>query len=459
MYTVLAADYSVALQSMLKYPEPLPPHGPHTFVDDALYLRTHFDSAGGIALIFKHTGKAPATVPVTSTPSHGSTPSFQAFGSIRQRTLGAKSPLSSPSRLLQHPVSVEALLQGAAKNVMERGEKLGINQAVRDAVGEIRRNVQGLQESRNIPRVAHVSIGENKLSVFDSPYTTTLYERRNRRLALMLEESVASLKLLTASEFKGDKVKQLETVEAATANIQFVKACLEDPTLALPEEEFPTLVTLNISSPSEIRSPTVALDTTQVVMTSSAVEEVRTALSSPASESRKDSVLEPVLEAPSEELAPVDHADKMDTDAPAEIAIITQPETQAKIASPPIAPPVPAPATSAPPPAPEAPTPVSVKERPKGPVPTRSSIAQSSFAWMLEPDTTVSSAPLNRPASRGSPGRQNTQQQQQQQQYKKRHNPSREKNAFLFGEVTSSETDGSLSTDEIFGLQPIRKGT
>ena len=452
MYAVLAADYSVALQSMLKYPEPLPPHGPHTFVDDALYLRSHFDSAGGIALIFKHTGKAPAAVPVPSTPSNGSATSFQAFGSIRQRTLGARSPLSSPSRLLQHPVNVEALFQGAAKNVMERGEKLGINQAVRDAVGEIRRNVQGLQESRNISRVGHASMGENKLSVFDSPHTTTLLEERNRRLALMLEESVTNLKLLAASDFEGDKVKQLETVEAATANIQFVKACLEDPTLGLPEDEFPTLVALSISSPSEIRSPTVALDTTQVVMTSSAVEEARTALSSPASEGGKGSVLEPVLEASSQELASVGHVDRMDTDAPAEGAIPAQPETQAKIAPPPISPPASAPANSEPPPVPEAPAPVSVKERPKGPVPTRSSIAQSSFAWMLEPDTTVSTTPLNRPASRGSPGRQNT------QQHKKRHNPSREKNAFLFGEVTSSETDGGLSTDEIFGLQPIRKG-
>jgi len=187
-------------------------------------------------------------------------------------------------------------------------------------------------------------------------------------------------------------------------------------------------------------------------MTSSAVEEARTALSSPASEGGKGSVLEPVLEASSQELASVGHVDRMDTDAPAEGAIPAQPETQAKIAPPPISPPASAPANSEPPPVPEAPAPVSVKERPKGPVPTRSSIAQSSFAWMLEPDTTVSTTPLNRPASRGSPGRQNT------QQHKKRHNPSREKNAFLFGEVTSSETDGGLSTDEIFGLQPIRKG-
>ncbi|KAK3997246.1 rab-GTPase-TBC domain-containing protein [Cladorrhinum sp. PSN332] len=464
-WTLLEADYTVALQSMLKYPEPQPPHGPHTFVDDAIYLKHHFDPAGGIALIFKHTGKAPAAPSVAPTSSRNSAPSFQAFGSIRPRTLGARSPLSSPSRLLQNPGSVEALLQGAAKNVMDRSEKLGINQAVRDAVGEIRRNVQGLQESRNLPRVGRVSIGDNKLSVIDNPHGATLAERRNRRLAAMLEESITNLKLLVSSGFEGDKAKHLETVEAATANLQFVKACLEDPTLGLPEEEVPSLVTLNISSPSEIRSPTVALDTTPVVMTSSAVEEARTALSSPDTEARKDTVLEPVPENPSEELAHiVNDADKMDTDITEETIIIrpdTNPNTTPSAISslaPPVSP-LSAQAPSQVPPETPAPAPPPTRiERPKAPVPTRSTIAQSSFAWMLEPDTTpISSSLLDRPPSSkglGSPGRQSG-----SSSARKRSNPSREKNAFLFGEVTSGEADGNVSNGDIFGLQPIRKST
>ncbi|KAK4227732.1 TBC1 domain family member 5 [Podospora fimiseda] len=458
-WTLLEADYSVALQLMLKYPEPQPPHGPHTFVDDAIYLKRHFDSTGGIALIFKHTGKAPAPS-LASTPSRHSTPSFQAFGGIRQRTLGARSPLSSPSRLLQHPGSVEALLQGAAKNVIERSEKLGINQAVRDAVGEIRRNVQVMQESRNLPRAGRISIGDNKLSVLDNPHGSALAERRNKRLAAMLEESITNLKLLVSSDFEGDKTKQLETVEAASANIQFVKACLEDPTLGLPEE-LPSLITLNISSSSEIRSPTVALDTTPVVMTSSAVEEVRTAHSSPDTEPRKEAVLEPVPENPSEELAHFNDPDRMDTDITEE-TIIIQPDTNPNTIPPTISSvtsPVSPPIAAAPSPILQqtrTPAPPAKLERPKPPVPTRSSIAQSSFAWMLEPDTTpVSSSLLDRPPSSkgpGSPGRQSG-----GGSVRKRTNPSREKNAFLFGEVTSGEADGNVSRDDIFGLQPIRK--
>ena len=52
--TVLEADYSVALQLLLKYPAPEAPHGPHTFVDDAVYLKDHLNFSGGTNLILKN---------------------------------------------------------------------------------------------------------------------------------------------------------------------------------------------------------------------------------------------------------------------------------------------------------------------------------------------------------------------------------------------------------------------
>ncbi|KAK4177063.1 rab-GTPase-TBC domain-containing protein [Triangularia setosa] len=429
-WTLLEADYSVALQLLLKYPVPPPPHGPHTFVDDALYLQNHFDAAGGVALITKYSGRLPAaasvTATVTSTPSRSSTPSFQGFGSLRQRTLGARSPLSSTTKLLQQPGGVEAILRGAAKNVIEKSEKLGINDAVRDAVGEIRRNMQGLQDTRNSPRINRTLFSDNSLAIF------TL-ERRNQQLATMLEESITNLKQLVASDFEGDKQKQLETVEVAAAKIQYVKACLEDSTLDLPVEEPPTLATLSISTHPETRSPTVALDTTAVVMASSAVEEARSRLSSPASSDRNNT-LASVPEEPPTESAAEEIIDKMDTDPP-----------ERKQTPPPARPPNPEPETS--PSVIHTPTTMPTpKERPQGPIPTRSTLAQSSFAWMLEPDTTVSArSPPNRPLSSSG---------------KKKHNPSREKNAFLFGEVVPNDGaagERTVSPDEIFGLQPIRK--
>lgn len=437
-WTLLEADYSVALQLMLKYPVPPPPHGPHTFVDDAIYLRDHPNAAGGVTLIFKYTGRSPTVSTPTPIPTaRPSPPSFQGFGSLRQRTLGARSPLSTTAaRLLQQPGGVEALFQGATKNMMERGEKLGINQAVRDAVGEIRRNMQGLQEARTPGRGRGTSFGDTRpTSASDYSSTLATMERRNRRLAAMLDESVNNLKLVATPGMEGDAKKHIEVIEVAAAKVQFVKACLEDSTITLPEEDLPPLGALSISNHSELRSPTVALDTTPVVMTSAVIDETRSALSSPEREPQKAGLAT---------LPEEDHHDKMDTDIP-------EPNTKAQITTDPLSAETTNPLTpTAAPPAPA--------HRPPGPIPTRSTLAQSSFAWMLEPDTTLSSShhapasPSGRPSSSGNAAQQ-----------KKRQTASRERNAFLFGEVIAPEGAGAgggerrPSEDEIFGLQPIRK--
>lgn len=102
----------------------------------------------------------------------------------------------------------------------------------------------------------------------------------------------------------------------------------------------------------------------------------------------------------------------------------------------------------------EPPVPSPPTQRPPGPIPTRSTLAQSSFAWMLEPDTTLNSA-HNAPAS--SPNRPSSSGKAAQ---KKRQTVNRERNAFLFGEVIAPDGTGGErrpSEDGIFGLQPIRK--
>jgi TBC1 domain family protein 5 len=85
---------------------------------------------------------------------------------------------------------------------------------------------------------------------------------------------------------------------------------------------------------------------------------------------------------------------------------------------------------------------------------------------MLEPDTTLSSSssafpssPSSRPPSAGNSGGSGGGGSSGQ---KKRHNPSRERNAFLFGEVTAegaaADERGVLKADQIFGLEVIRRG-
>jgi TBC1 domain family protein 5 len=404
-----------------------------------MYLNGHLNPAGGAALILKYTGRSPVQGPtaVFSTTATStfrpSTPSSLGVH-LRQRTLGAKSPLTAPAKFLQSPGGLEALIQGAAKNVIERGEKLGVNQAVRDAVGEIRRNVQILQEART-PGVGSPLAREDA----DKSFAVALLERRDRQLAKMLDETMTSLKDLSNALKDGiEKEKCIEGIEMAAAKIQFVKVHLEDSSLSLPEEEMPALQNLSLSAPSITREPIVALDTTPVVLTSTAVEEARSTLSSPGNmvqdtdrDASSQHVSPPLPTVQEIQLPPAD--DQMETDIspspPPQPP--SQPETQ--------------PVTEIRPDRLTAPQP----KRPAA-IPTRSTLAQSSFSWMLEPDTTAM------PASPPLPPKEKY--EQGGQGHKKRPSSGRRnnKNAFLFGEVVPSDEEGEGRLGDgnvIFGLR------
>ncbi|KAH6687195.1 WD repeat domain-containing protein [Plectosphaerella plurivora] len=374
-WSLLESDYSHCLQLLLKYPAPSKDHGPHTFVDDAIYLKANASTSAGSALIEKYTGKAPAEF--TSEASlheqqPQKTPEEPEKPTRPPRPLIARSPLSSPSKFIKQQGGMEAIFQGAARNVLERGEKLGINRAVRDAVGEIRKNVQGFSEARQA-----LVDGSASSRAFDA------LERRNRLLAGMLDESIVSLKAIAGADL-GDRAKTLELVEMVAARVQFVKVHLEDSSITVDADP--------LEQPEQLEQPKVEEATEPVKDKDQDVPAVKTTPASPP--------LEPIAE-PSK-----------DTD------------------------------TSPPPPP--------VEKRP-APIPTRSTLAQSSFSWMLEPDET---APPPTPratssaANPSSPGKTRT-----------KRNPgapglSRERNAFLFGE---DDADASLQPEDIFGMEPIAR--
>ena len=227
---VLEADYSVCLQLLLKYPPPPPPHGPQTFVDDAVYLRDHMNMSGGATLITKYTGKMPEAAGPSKRPQP-STTNPQRLDSLRQGGFGRRSPLPSPSRFIQQQGGVESLFQGAAKSakgVLERGEKLGINQAVREAMTEIRRNMQSFNESRPSPRTTR-----NILDNEGTAKALVALERRNKQLASLLAETVVDLKTVSMGNLN-DRAKSLELIEIAAAKIQFVQVYLGDSSMEVP---------------------------------------------------------------------------------------------------------------------------------------------------------------------------------------------------------------------------------
>ncbi|KAI0128947.1 WD repeat domain-containing protein [Xylariales sp. AK1849] len=405
-WDLLGADYTHALQLLLKYPPPETPHGPHTFIDDAVYLRDHLNPNGASTLIMKYTGRPPAPPLSSSRPS---TPGSSGLG-IRQNTRGARSPLS-PSRLIQPQGGVEALFRGAAKGVLEKGEKLGINQAVQDALLEIRRNVNEARSSIKVGRDLFSEPGPNSTAM----QIVAAMDRRNKQLASMLDESVGNLKALATSEF-GDKQMHAEALEIVAAKIQFVKVYLEDATIALPEDE--------PSNSSTTEAPErSSMDTDSKPPTDAAAAMVISTPDMAVDSPDPDGSQTPTI-TPTPPATEVLH----DTDATE-----ADPLSSSRTAKP---------------------VQVTSLQRPHAPNPTRSTLAQSSFSWMLEPDQSASSSssPLLQ-ASKSQPRSKPASEHRK----KRSVNATRERTAFLFGEVPSGEDGQGVSPEDIFGLQPLGK--
>lgn len=228
-FTVMEANYSIALMLLLKYPSPVPPHGPRTFVDDAIYLRDNLSVTGGAQIISKYGAKP---IQLQSPASRPSTPSGRL--SPRQRL---PRQIPSPARFLQQQGGVEALFQEAAKGVLERGERLGINQALRDAVGEVRKNMQGLQTPRSNSTRSRTSEGarwslDEGRTIHPSKADISAMNARNQQLSLMLDAAMADLRAVSVSK-ESDKEECVKAVDLAIAKVDFVKIYLEDSTMPL----------------------------------------------------------------------------------------------------------------------------------------------------------------------------------------------------------------------------------
>ncbi|KAI0166670.1 RabGAP/TBC [Xylariaceae sp. FL1272] len=397
-WELLEADYTTALQLLLRYPAPQSPNGPHTFIQDAVYLRDNLDIQGGAELITKYTGRPPipSDLPPPSTP-RASRPN------IRQKMAGTRSPLS-PSRFRPPPGGVEAIFQGAAKNVFEQSERLGINQAVRDAMVEIRRTANEARSSMKSGK-----------DLFSEPRPNTairavaIMDRRNRRLASMLEESITSLKCALS-----DKEKTQDILDITVAKLQFIKVYLEDSTMALPDDE-PISPGIERRLDSEPLSDAVAA---MALNTSMAVD-------SPD---------------PSTNATPKPRASPP-----------TRPSTSEKEPSKPSPATDPLGATSS--------VPVQTLQRPQPPIPTRSTLAQSSFSWMLEQPDSPTHTHAHPARGSGSESMfSSSESKSNAGAHRKRpsQNASRERTAFLFGEVPSDAEGNAIREEDIFGMEPLK---
>ncbi|KAM3549987.1 hypothetical protein MY1884_008471 [Beauveria asiatica] len=441
-WQLLEADYSVCLQLLLKYPAPDPQHGPHTFLDDATYLRSHPDFPGGAHIIAKYTGRTPATPGASATSPITTAAARRGLGSVRQRALRSGGPQG-----------VEQFIQGAARSAraaLERGEKLGINQAVREAMGELRRNMQNLNDARvALPQPSSQGGGDTAMAALD---------KRNKQLANFLNETVADLKALSASSLE-DKAKSRQMLDVAAAKVQFVQIYLEDSTMDVPlfqgdvpgksqeavregrttesakaAKEHDVAADKNTRTPSQAQAqgserteadappavpekPAPANQSKPVKLTQSAKQPLSEAAQSPATASQPEKTSQGAAKTTSQTAqepkkgAPSQPIEALNQSTPPKESFLARPQLPA--------------------------------------VPTRSTIAQSSFSWMLEPGESTPSA------AAGSKSPQSPPQSKKQRGF---NNMSRERNAFLFGDGDEGSGLGDpLAASGIFGLEPMSK--
>jgi TBC1 domain family protein 5 len=248
-WELLESDTSGAFTLLLRYP-PIPESStltPVQFVQDS-HMLTGTNPKAAAELIEKYTGKQPALYESArpSTPNHHpGAPFLYPATSILGR---ARSPFGASS-----PATLESLISDAAKGVLERGEKWGVNQAVRDVVKNIQQHAvtpppryappggRRRQSAGGAKSETHSAIAANVLRRMNA------LEERNRRLGSMLDDAVADLWRLyeEMNEKKEKKVEDkteegedmVERMAKAVAKVHFVQAFLKDISLPLPDDE------------------------------------------------------------------------------------------------------------------------------------------------------------------------------------------------------------------------------
>lgn len=252
-WELAAADTNEAFAFLLRYPDPATP--PYTFIKDALYLRDHLTQQGGADIVTRYGKKAPPIEAETNSTARASSPAPSFVSSRTRNSLG--SPRSFVS---QQGTGLEALIQGAAKNVLDRGSQWNVGKALRDAVGEVKKNVEayqsGVTSGQATPRSGGREFrkpaqpGTNGRSSFDQAHSVKVMkkmeelDRRNKSLAKMLEAAVGDLweyhrERDEAQRGKDDdKAKDgIEALSLAIAKVQFVQVYLEDSSIPLPVDD------------------------------------------------------------------------------------------------------------------------------------------------------------------------------------------------------------------------------
>ncbi|KAH6633566.1 rab-GTPase-TBC domain-containing protein [Boeremia exigua] len=275
-WELVAAETNEAFALLLRYPEPSAPA--YTFIKDALYLRDHLTPQGGAEIITRHGKQAPSVEPESPASIRAPSPTLSFASSRTRQRVGSPKSFLGPQG-----AGLEAVLQGAAKNVLERGSQWGVGKALRDAVGEVRKNVEAYQNGAvsgqttprsggrefRAPEVAAASQrpGLGRTTSANPSKRSVELEKRNKELGKMLEGAVAELwehhREQTESQRSKDEENSnkaaMEALSLAIAKVQFVQVYLEDSSIPLQidestDEAATAIATASLAPPSPMES-------------------------------------------------------------------------------------------------------------------------------------------------------------------------------------------------------------
>ena len=218
---------------LLRYPVPELPHGPPSFVKDAVYLQRHVSAEGGKSIIARYTSDFTSK----SKSSTGSKRGKRVPQQGRDHARSSLSPGTSPSKFLQDQGGIEGIIQEAARGVYNRSEKWGVAKALRGAY-------QGLQSAGGTPtKLASAprwALDSGGLVTDNSTNVTArihALEQRNKALAKLLEKSMEDL-WVQQREFTKEKAEiAADALSLAIAKVQFVQVYLENSTMPLPADD------------------------------------------------------------------------------------------------------------------------------------------------------------------------------------------------------------------------------
>lgn len=245
---VLDADYTTALSLLLHYSLPPSPGGTKGLVTDAEYLDQNRSPEAGASVVERYTSRRPGTKTgkISNYPKGGST---ALASDTRRRERGHIQPALSPSpnrlsaSFLSQQRGLEALFQEVSGEVQRRTEGWSIAKAVKGAVGEVKRNVQNLQQETSGPSTRKGQVAqqarEHEQDTNDHQIVAQSIEElleRNKVLAKMLGTALESLRELKEGVI-GDKARvNDESFNIILAKLQFVQVYLADPDIPIPTE-------------------------------------------------------------------------------------------------------------------------------------------------------------------------------------------------------------------------------